>query len=203
MDDLISQRLGTVELIPQQAIVAGSIGQWTLVYTVGSYGMDSGGTLKLAWPLVSDWEKPQFDHLDQAGYTTVHTNGAARLRATYHAKAHIRPWTPCLVIDVYDGSLSPGDTVTIVLGDQRAGSPGIRAQTFQESNYEFRFLVDPTNAARVQRLPTSPIAPIVAGELAELVCLLPTQAVVNTPVMVFLKGQDAWATLPQRLILFS
>jgi hypothetical protein len=192
MNDLISQRLGTVELILQQAIVAGSVGQWTLVYHVGSYGMDSGGTLKLAWPLVSDWEKPQFEHPDQPGYTTVHTDGAARLRATYHAKAHVRPWTPCLVIDVYDGSLSPGDTVTIVLGDQRDGSPGIRAQTFQASSYEFRFLVDPTNAARVERLPTSPIVPIVAGDLAELVCLLPTQAVVNTPVIVFLKGQDAW-----------
>ncbi len=192
MKDLISQRLGTVKLKPNQAIVAGTVGQWRLVYTVGSYGVDSGGTIKLAWPLVSDWEKPQFDQPDQPGYTTVRTNGAAKLRSYYHAKAHVRPWTPCLVIDIYDGSLAPGDTVIVVLGDRREGSPGIRAQTFQESNYEFRFLVDPTNAAQVQRLPTSPIVPIVAGRPTELLCLLPTQAVVDMPVEVFVKGQDTW-----------
>ena len=192
MNDSISQRLGTVKLTPHQAIVAGSVGQWTLVYTVGSYGVDSGGTIKLVWRLVSDWEKPQFTHPDQPGYTTVHTDGAAQLCAYYQAKAHARPWRPGLVIDVYDGSLSPGDTVTIVLGDQRQGSPGIRAQTFQESQYEFRVLVDPTNAAKVQRLSTPPIVSIVAGKLSELVCLLPTQAVVGDSVEVFVKGQDRW-----------
>ena len=82
--------------------------------------------------------------------------------------------------------------MTIVLGDRREGAPGIRAQIFQESNYEFRLLVDPTNAALVRRLPTSPVLPVIAGEAVELVCLLPTQAGAGEAVEIFVKGQDAW-----------
>ncbi|MEZ4733596.1 MAG: hypothetical protein R3E79_41395 [Caldilineaceae bacterium] len=174
MQDLLSTRLGTVTLQPAGPVVAGSVGQWRLTYTVGSYGLDEGATLKLAQRFASDWEIPQFGRPTAGGYTTVTTNGAAKLRPYYHAKAHERPWMKCLVIDVYDGSLAPGDTITITLGDQSQGSPGIRAQTFQESAHEFRLLVDPTNASLVQRLPSSPLFPVIAGPPAELICLVPT-----------------------------
>ena len=191
-DELISHRLGTLTLDPPGPVVAGSIGQWKLVYTVGSYGIDEGGTLKLSQRFAADWEIPQFDRPTESGYTSLTTTGTAKLRPYYHRKAHERPWMKCLVIDVYDGSLAPGDTVTIILGDQSQGSPGIRAQTFQESAHEFRLLVDPTNASVAHPLPTSPKFPIVAGPPSELVCLLPTQGVVGEPVEIFVKGQDRW-----------
>lgn len=191
-DERITQRLGSVTLDPPGPVVAGSVGQWTLTYTVGSYGIDEGGTLKLAQRFASDWETPQFDRPGEPGYTTITTTGAARLRPYFHAKAHERPWMKCTVIDVYDGSLAPGDTVTITLGDRSQGSPGIRAQTFQESAHDFRFLVDPTNANVALPLPTSPVFPVVAGPPVELVCILPTQTVVGEAVEIFVKGQDAW-----------
>lgn len=190
--DLISQRLGVVALEPAGPVIAGSLGQWRLVYTVGSYGLDEGGTIKLAQRMVSDWEIPQFDQPAASGYTTVTTTGPAQLRPYYHRKAYDRPWSTCLVIDIYDGSLAPGDTVTITLGDQSQGSPGIRAQTFQEQAHEFRFLVDPTNAAVVRPLPTSPKFPIIAGEPVELVCILPSQVLAGLPIPIFVKGQDHW-----------
>lgn len=188
----ISQRLGTVRLDPPGPVEAGAVGTWTLTYTVGRYGIDEGGTLKLSQRFAADWEVPQFDQPDAPGYTTVRTDGNARLRPYYHTKAHERPWMKCLVIDVYDGSLAPGDTVTITLGDTSQGSPGIRAQTFQESAHEFRLLVDPTNASVAVPLPTSPRFPVVAGPPAGLICLLPSQAVVDEPVAVFVKGEDPW-----------
>ena len=110
----------------------------------------------------------------------------------------------CLVLDVVDGTLAPGDAVTIVLGDRSHGSPGIRAQTFAESRHEFRILVDPTNACVVERLPSSPVFPVVAGEAIELVAIVPTRASVGEPVDVFVKGQDRWgnpAPLPDDLRL--
>jgi hypothetical protein len=192
MTDLISERLGTVTLEPAGPVVVGSVGQWRLVYTAGSYGVDEGGTLKLAQRSASDWQAPQFDRPEAPAYTTVTTTGQTRLRAYYHRKGHRRPWQWCLVIDVYDGSLAPGDTVTITLGDQSQGSPGIRAQTFQEAVHELRFLVDPTNAQVVKALPTSPKFPILAAAPVELVCILPTQAIVGRPVEIFVKGQDQW-----------
>ena len=202
MDDLISHRMGTIRLEPHEPVIAGSVGQWKLIYTVGSYGIDEGGTLKLSQRFASDWQTPQFDRPSEPGYTTVTTNGSAKLRPYYHTKAHERPWMKCLVIDVYDGSLAPGDTVTITLGDQSQGSPGIRAQTFQESAHEFRLLVDPTNASVARRLPTSPLFPVVPGPPVELICILPTQTEVGQPVQIFVKGQDRWGNptpAPQNL----
>ncbi|MFZ1754075.1 MAG: DUF3604 domain-containing protein, partial [Caldilineaceae bacterium] len=191
-EDRTSHRLGTVTLDPPGPVVAGSIGQWTFTYTVGSYGIDEGGTLKLAQRFASDWETPQFDQPAAPGYTTVTTSGQASLRAYFHRKAHERPWMKCTVIDVYDGSLAPGDTVTITLGDRSQGSPGIRAQTFQESAHEFRLLVDPTNASVALPLPTSPTFPVVPGPPVELVCIVPSQTVIGEPVEIFVKGQDRW-----------
>ncbi|MEZ4680794.1 MAG: hypothetical protein R2932_41940 [Caldilineaceae bacterium] len=190
--DLTTHRLGTLTLDPPGPVIAGSIGTWTLIYTVGSYGLDEGATLKLSQRFASDWQIPQFDRPADPGYSTITTNGAAKLRLYYHAKAHERPWMKCLVIDVYDGSLAPGATITLTLGDRSQGSPGIRAQTFQESAHEFRLLVDPTNASVVRRLPTSPIFPVVPGEPVELICIVPTQTVVGEAVEIFVKGQDRW-----------
>jgi malate dehydrogenase len=38
----LTQRLGVMALSPTHDVVAGSVGQWTLSFTVGSYGIDSG-----------------------------------------------------------------------------------------------------------------------------------------------------------------
>lgn len=188
----LSARLGEITISPADAVVAGSLGSWTLTYTVGSYGIDSGGQLKIAFPLVTDWEVPQFDEPTASGYTTVVTDGAAKLGVSWQPKGYVRPWTSCIVIDIYDGSLDPGDTITIVLGDTMQGSPGMRAQTYQETRFELRTLVDPTNGCDPRRIPTSPQFSVIADEMASLVCLLPSQGLVNEPIAIFVKGEDRW-----------
>ena len=189
---LIEQRLGKVTLEPAGPVVAGSVGQWVLSLTVGSYGIDEGGTIKVSQRFASDWQEPQFDRPKEPGYTTVWTNGEAKLSMRYDLKAGERPWMKCLVIDVYDGNLAPGEIVKVIMGDQSQGSGGTRAQTFQESKHEFRVLVDPTNASVVRRVPSSPILAIVAGEPVEVICIVPTQVLTGEPVEVFVKGQDRW-----------
>jgi len=185
--------LGEVELEPMEPIVAGSMGEWTLRYTIGETGIDEGGTIKLAKRFASDWEKPQFDRPGESGYTSVYTDGSAKLAVRFAKKAHERPWMNwCIVIDVYDGSLSPGDVVTIVLGDRSEGSPGIRAQTFIESHHDFRVFADPTNAAVARCVPSSPTLPIIPGEAVELVCIVPTRALVGDLAQIRVKGQDRW-----------
>ncbi|KIG15641.1 hypothetical protein DB30_05389 [Enhygromyxa salina] len=192
MTDLVTHRLGHVSLTPDGPVVAGSMNEWTLTYTVGSYGIDEGGTLKLARRFASDGAHPQFDEPTAPNYTTVTTTGEAKLRPRYDPKAHVRPWMKCLVIDVYDGCLAPGDTVTITLGDRSQGSPGIRAQSFIESAHELRFLVDPTNACLVERLPSSPVLAIISGAPLSVVVIVPTQVVVGEQAQIFVKGEDRW-----------
>ena len=101
MDEISEDRLGRVKLEPQGAVEAGSIGQWTLTYTVGGYGIDDGGTIMLVQRIASDWQVPQFDRPDQPAYTTVGTTGNARLTVQFKRKAYHRPWMNwCLVIDI-------------------------------------------------------------------------------------------------------
>jgi hypothetical protein len=187
-----------VRLDPPGSVVAGRFGTWTITLNVGSLGIDEGGTIKLAQRFASDWQQPQFDRPGEPGYTSVTTTGRAKLAPRFEKKGHVRPWTKCLILDVYDGTLAPGDLVTLVLGDRSHGSPGMRAQTFVESRHELRVLVDPTNACVVERLPSSPVFPVIAGEAVELVAILPTQATVGETVEVFVKGQDEWGN-PARL----
>ena len=73
-------QLGEATIAPTTPVVAGEFGTWTIVYTVGKYGMDSGGQLKIGRRLVSDWGTPQFAEPQGEGYTTVVTNGAAKVR---------------------------------------------------------------------------------------------------------------------------
>ncbi len=185
-------RLGRASLHPAGPVVAGEMGTWTLTYTVGSYGIDEGGTLKIARRFASDWGRPQFDDPAAPNYTTVTTDGDAKVAARYDLKAHVRPWMKCVVIDVYDGSLSPGEHVTVVFGDTRGGSPGMAAQSFIESAHEMRVLVDPTNACLVRRIPSSPVFAIVAGPPVKLVVEVPTRGTVGEPSRVFVKGEDRW-----------
>jgi hypothetical protein len=181
-----------VKISPDGPVIAGSIGQWTIQYTVGSYGIDEGGTIKIARRFASDEERPQFDDPSAPAYTSVVTDGEAKLAARYDPKAHVRPWMKCVVIDVYDGCLAPGDLVTVTFGDQSHGSPGIRTQSFIESEHEVRVLVDPTNACLVRRLPSSPSFPIISGDPVRLVVIVPTTIIAGEAVEVFVKGEDMW-----------
>src|SRR5688572_21088826 len=177
-------RLGSVTIEPLTPVVAGSMGQWTVQLTVGSAGIDEGGTIKLCQRFASDGQPPQFDRPTEAGYTTVTTNGEAKLRPRFDRKGHDRPWMQAIVIDVYDGSLAPGDVVTIVLGDRSKGSPGIRAQTFVESKHDLRVFVDPTNACVARAVPDQPTFPIVPGKTVAMVCVAGDD--------VSRGGRDAW-----------
>src|SRR3954454_24897095 len=102
------KRLGAVVIDPCQPVVAGSVGQWTITLTVGAAGIDEGGTIKVAQRFASDGEPTQFDRPTEPAYTTVTTTGDAKLRPRFDRKGHDRPWMQAIVVDVYDGSLSPG-----------------------------------------------------------------------------------------------
>ncbi len=184
--------LGSASLSPQTSAISGKHSTWTITYTVGSYGVDSGGQLKIAIRIVSDWGVPQFTDPQAEGYSTVTTNGAAKLRANWNPRGYIRPWSKAIVIDVYDGSLSPGDEIKIVLGDTSQGSPGLRAQTYVESAFEFRVLVDPTNSTDPRPIDSKLTLPIIADEATSIDCIVPSQGMIGEPIDIFVKGEDIW-----------
>lgn len=71
------------------------------------------------------------------------------LSVRFDQKGHERPYQKAVIIDIVDGYLNPGDKITIRLGDRRHGARGTRAQTYVESDFRWRFYVDPVGTSSV------------------------------------------------------
>ena len=184
--------VGNAELKPCTPVVAGSWGAWVLTYRVGEYGLDDGGTVKVCWRFAGDWGTPQFDDPSAPNYATVVTDGAGQVAGRWEPKGFVRPWQKCLVIDVFDDCLAPGDTITITYGDRSGGSRGARAQTFCEYSFEFRVVVDCFGTGQFIDVPQQPIVEVVSGPAARLVAQLPSGATLGGPCRLLVKAEDEW-----------
>ncbi|MEW6046111.1 MAG: DUF3604 domain-containing protein [Bacillota bacterium] len=183
---------GYATISPSGPVQAGSYGTWTITYTVGRYGVDSGGRLKVAWRLASDWGRPQ--SLDPKGddYVTVEVRGDARASVSYDPKGHLRPWFHTLVVRIYDGSLKEGDQVLIILGDRRRGSKGSRAQTFCERKFEFKVLVESFETGIFVEVPGHTTLEVVSGPPARLVLQAPSEVEPGKAFEVLVRAEDRW-----------
>ena len=188
----VREWVGWSELTPDGNVEAGASGTWKIMYHVGKYGVDDGGTIVLSRRFASDWAKPQTDAPDEAHYASVTTSGNASLRIRWDPKSNIRPWQQGLAIDVFDSYLAEGDTVTIVLGDQSGGGAGTRAQTFCEKNFRFRLFVDCFGSNRFIEAADTPTFSIVPGKPARLVIHGPTEQAPNETSWMQVKLEDIW-----------
>ncbi|HET7768375.1 MAG TPA: hypothetical protein VFN74_06330, partial [Chloroflexota bacterium] len=120
--------LGRAAISPMEPVTAGEFGTWTVTYTVGRFGVDDGGAVRVAIHQTCDLGAPQFGDPSQADYCTVRwsTPAPCRLVAHYEGELGVRPWKRTIVLRVRDQALRPGDVVTVTLGDRSGGSPGAR-----------------------------------------------------------------------------
>ena len=183
---------GWAEIDPAERVVVGSIGTWRLTYHVGLYGIDDGGTIKIARRFASDWGIPQMEDPEAPDYLTVSSTASAKLDVRYESKGYIRPWQKCLTIDVYDGALAQGDELVLTFGDTSGGSPGAIAQTFCEDTYEFRMAVDCFGTGQFIELDDNPILEIVSGPPSKMVVMTPSQCDVDEDIYLVVKVEDGW-----------
>lgn len=184
--------LGWATIEPDSDVYAGSMVTWTLVYHVGKYGIDDGGSIRVARRSVSDEENPQLSEPGESGYTTVTTDRDVRLECFFSSRGHIRPFRGALQVDVRDGSLYEGDTVTIVYGDRGRRGPGLRAQTFREQEHMFKVLVDPFGTGRFEEIEESPHVSIIGGPAETLEVAAPSGAGSGTPFDVVVRALDSF-----------
>jgi len=182
--------LGSGSISPEGPVIAGSVGTWTIRYTTGVAGIDDGGRIRLAWRSVSDWPAPQFNDPAGENFARIETDAGVRLTPVYGSDG-IRPWNRTLTIRVSDGSLAPGDVVTIVLGDSSAGSPGMRAQTFPERRFRFQLRVDPFGTGVYEHVADLGFQ-IVGGAASRLVAVAPSDVVVGEPFRLQVRALDQW-----------
>lgn len=183
---------GWSEIDPKDDVAAGSIGTWRLTYHVGLYGIDDGGTVKIARRFASDWGIPQMSDPQALDYLTVKSTASAKFDVRYEAKGYIRPWQKCLSIDVYDGSLRQGDELIVTFGDVSGSSPGTVAQTFCEDTYEFKVAVDCFGTGQCVELDNNPVLKIISGPPVKLVAIVPSQCVVDEDIFLVVKMEDEW-----------
>ena len=151
--------VGRAWITPDDPVVAGQLGTWTVTYEVGAYGYDERARLKIAWRFASDWGTPQFKDPHGRNYTTVRLETACATAVADLAvepRGQVRPWFKTLVVAVADGSLSPGDRIHVTIGDTSGGGAGSRAQTFREKDCEWRIFVDPFGTELYTALAASP-----------------------------------------------
>jgi hypothetical protein len=192
-------RMGRAEVTPTGAFVAGSFQAFTLTYTAGYFGIDDTGSIKIVHRFASDMGKPQFDDPKGWNYTTVEASNGALLDLRYDNKMNIRPWDKTLFIRVLRGFLREGDRIVVRFGDRRQGSPGIRVQTFCESSFEFRVLVDAFATYNYVELPEQPEIAIVAGPPVAYKCVLPTLRRRGEAFRLGFKGEDRWGNPSDRV----
>ncbi len=184
--------MGHATLIPSGRFEAGSMQSFTLVYTAGAFGVDDTGSIKIGFRFATDFGPVQFTDPKGPGYTTVEASNGAVLDAKWEFKRNIRPWSRSLYIGVVKDFLAPGDTITIRFGDRRQGSPGIRLQTYCESEFEFRVLADPIATYDYVAIPESPRIAIVPGPGVRWRAVLPTLVLAGQAFRLAIKADDKW-----------
>jgi len=173
-------RYGTVSVSPDRNVMAGSTQRWVFTYVAGPEGMKAGGELRMHVPYGFSAPKiypggwpPKIDHPNQGpdpistGYVDVCIPGRAEQPEMFHVehfspKGWNSPWYAKRTVRfVLRGDpLGPGETIEIVFGSRRSGSPGATVPVFsQRIRFPFTFL--PKGGDEI-RLP-SPLIEIVPG----------------------------------------
>jgi hypothetical protein len=191
--------MGTASLSPAGSFEAGSLQSFTLVYTAGAFGVDDTGSIKIGFRFATDFGPVQFTDPKGQGYTTLEASNGATLEAKWEFKRNIRPWSRSLYVGVVKDFLAPGDTITIRFGDRRFGSPGIRLQTYCESEFQFRVLADPIATYDYVALAESPGIAIVPGPGVRWRAVLPTLVRAGEPFRLSVKADDKWGN-PSNLV---
>jgi hypothetical protein len=184
--------MGHAAIEPTGAFPAGSFQSFVLTYTAGYFGIDDTGTIKVVHRFASDMGRPQFDEPSAPNFTSVEASNGAVLAVRYDGKQNIRPWDKTLFIRVVRGFLREGDQIIIRFGDPRQGSPGMRMQTFCESTFEFKMLIDAFATYEFTELPQSPEIAVVPDAPSMWKAVLPTLRRAGEPFRLCLKGEDKW-----------
>ncbi len=183
---------GHVELEPRGAFEARSVQTFRLVYTVGRYGIDDTGGIRIVFRFMGDWGHLQTGDPRGYNYVTAKTSTASRVSLAYAATGHQRPWFRSLTVKLHGGYLREGDTITIVFGDTSQGSPGMQMQTFVESGFEFKVLADVCATGHYVPLAETPHIAIVPGPPHQWRAVLPTLRRPGERFQLGLKAEDLW-----------
>ena len=190
--DHTSRATGSVSHTLPPAVEAGSYQEFVLTYTAGYFGVDDTGSIKICWRYAADIGTPQFDDPAAPHYVSARASNGAALAVRYDPKDNVRPWGRTVQVKVLNGFLREGDRIEVRFGDRSHGGPGIRMQTFCESTFELKVLVDPIATYSFEPVEGVRTIAIVPGPPVRWCALLPTAGVPGAPFRLLAKAEDRW-----------
>lgn len=184
---------GHVEIEPKGAFEVRSLQTFTLTYTVGRFGLDDSGAIRVVFRAMGDAGRLQTNDPAAPNYVSAEASNGATLSVEYSRRgASARPRWKALTIGVSGGYLSEGDTITITFGDTRFGSPGMQMQTFVEQGFEFKVLADVCAVGHFTPIPNTPSIAIVPGQPALWRAVLSSLRRPGESFIFGLKAEDKW-----------
>jgi len=183
---------GHVELSPRGEFATRSLQTFSLTYTVGRYGIDDTGSIRIVFRFMSDVGELQTDRPSAPNYVTASTSTGARLSLVYGKTAHQRPWFKALTVRLHGGYLREGDKITVIYGDTSKGSPGLQLPTLADAGFEFKVLADVCAVGHYYPLVESPHIAIVPDVAHLWKAVLPTLRKPNASFRLGIKAEDLW-----------
>ena len=184
---------GHAHLSPTEPVDVRSHQSFTLTYTVGSLGIDDTGGIRIAWRTVGDTGRLQMTDPKAANFVTAESNGQGRLDLSYARMGGQRPWGEILTITQRGGYLKSGEVITIRIGDQRQGSPGLLIQTFTEAGRDFKVMADVQATGNFTPLPNIQLTvPVVAGPPVAWKAVTASKRRIGEAFFLGIKTEDAW-----------
>jgi hypothetical protein len=183
---------GRAELTPEGAFQVRSHQTFKLTYTVGRFGLDDNGSIRIVFRFFGDWGGLQMTDPTAANYVTAITSLGTKPKLDFQNVGHSRPWMKCLTAGISGGYLTEGDAITITFGDTSGGSPGFKMQTFVESGFEFKVLVDACAVGHYVPILDKPAISIVPGEPENWKAVISTLRRPGETFQLGIKAEDAW-----------
>lgn len=184
---------GHVALEPKGAFQARSLQTFRMVYTVGRYGIDDTGSIRIVFRFMGDWG--DFQTVNPTAYNYVSatcSNPTSQVVVSYGKTAHQRPFFRAVTVRLKGGYLKEGDTITVVFGDTSGGSPGMQLQTMAEAGFEFKVLADVCATGHYVPLPESPYISVVPGPAHTWRAVLPSLRRPGESFRLGIKAEDMW-----------
>jgi hypothetical protein len=202
----------TQVVVSPATAVAASYGTWEVTSTVGADGVKAGGALRVQMP--DEWHsgprnsavRLQSDNPRAESYVTAHSSrGDAKVVASVedvrdsvlvkHPKKSVdgrfERYVQVVRVNVTEGALRPGDTVTVVYGDTRQGSRGCLVGDVLLEQGPVKVAVQASNNEDFVLGANPGRITIVSGPPTELQFHAPSQAQVGRPIRLLVSVLDA------------
>ncbi|MGI9597192.1 MAG: DUF3604 domain-containing protein, partial [Acidimicrobiales bacterium] len=184
---------GHVDIEPKGPVAVRSHATFSVRYTVGRFGLDDTGAIRIVFRAIGDSEHLQTDDPAAPNHVSATSSSGVPLEVRYLGRgAAARPRWKALTVNVTGGYLAEGDEITIVVGDTSGGSPGWALQTIAEPAFEFAVLADVCAVGHFIPIPNSPAVAIVPGPPVRWVAVLPSLRRPGEPFQLGIKAEDLW-----------